>query len=100
MPKASTRRVPAPPKPDRSHPVLRLLPRPVAPAPLCQATADGLEDYRRKALHGVYIGVVLIGIQPDGNAEWNAFGAAGNHDKETCVWASQMTAAIYRDCYR
>ncbi len=100
MAKATARRVPAPPKIDRSHPVLRLLPRPVAPAPSCQAVADGLENYRQKALCGVYVGVIVLGIPADGNADWDAFGSTGTRDKETCAWSAQLTAAVYRDCYR
>ena len=99
MRKSASRRAPAPPQIDRSHPILRLLPRPPVPAPLCQAVADGLADYRLKALHGVYTGVVVLGILADGSADWNAFGSAGGRDRETCVWASQLSAAVYRDCY-
>lgn len=80
--------------------VVRLLPRPPAPAPQCQEVADGLGLLRDEALHGRHVGALVMVIHPDGSSTWDAYGTLGKHDDATTMASSDLTASVYKHCWR
>ena len=95
MPKASTRRTSKP-----IQPVLRLVSRPPAPHPQCQAVADGFTELKNQALHGQHVGALVMVVHPDGSSTWESFGTLGNGDNDTATAASNLCHAVFRDCWK
>lgn len=79
-----------------SPPVLKLVARPPAPDPRCQAVADGVNIFRQEALQGCYVGALIAFIRPNGDLHWDAFGTLGNKDATTATVSSSLTNAVYR----
>ena len=94
-----TIRRPAPPAPIAPS-VFRLVPRPPVPHRDCQSVADGLNGYKNQALHGCYVGAIVLAITADGEYFWEALGSLGKYDGATAAASSCLTAAVYKNCYR
>lgn len=96
MAKASSRRTTKQSTPT----VLHLASKPPAPHPHCQAVADGLGTLKNEALHGLYTGALVLVVYPDGSSRWDAFGTLGTKDNKTASASSDLTVAVYRDCWK
>ena len=92
-------RLPAAPTPV-SPAVLKLVPRPPVPHRDCQSVADGLNGYRQQALHGCYVGALVLAITAEGEYFWEALGTLGKYDAATTTASSCLTASVYKNCYR
>jgi hypothetical protein len=86
--------------PSVSPAVLKLVPRPPVPHRDCQSVADGLNGYKNQALHGCYVGAIVLMITAEGEYFWEAFGSLGKYDAATTAASSCLTAAVYKNCYR
>ena len=80
--------------------VVRLVPRPPVPHRDCQSVADGLNGYKNQALHGAYVGAIVLAITADGEYFWEAMGSLGKFDNATAAASSVLTADVYKNCYR
>lgn len=82
------------------YPILRLLPRPQAPAPQCQEVADVLALLKNEALHGMHVGALILLIHPGGGGTWHTRGTLGKNDNITVNAAADLSAAVFNECWK